>query len=110
MYPRTLPGLFDRALRKYADRTALKDGTQSLTYGDVDDRSAKVAAALVTLGMEQTDRVGVLLGNAAEGPVMDIGIARAGAARLPLNPQHSTQELQYLLTDAGVETLVCNAA
>ncbi|MBV0902802.1 class I adenylate-forming enzyme family protein [Haloarcula salina] len=108
-YPRTLPGLFDRALRKYADRTAIRDERRSLSYTDLDDRSARLADALVDLGVGAADRVGVLLGNAAASPVVDIGILRAGGARLPLNPQHSADELQYLLDDAGAETLVCDA-
>jgi len=109
-YPRTLPELFDRALRKYADRSAIRDADQSRSYADLDERSAKLADALVDLGVGTADRVGVLLGNRAASPVVDIGILRAGGARLPLNPQHSTDELQYLLDDASATTVVCDAA
>jgi len=109
-YPRTLPGLFDRALRKYADRTAIRDGSSAFSYGELDERSAKLADALVDLGVGTADRVGVLLGNAAASPVVDVGLLRAGGTRLPLNPQHSADELRYLLDDAGAETLVCDAA
>ncbi|WP_424004913.1 AMP-binding protein (plasmid) [Haloarcula salina] len=109
-YPRTLPGLFDRALRKYADRPAIRDGTRSLSYADLDERSASLADALGDLGVDTADRVGALLGNAAASPVVDIGILRAGGARLPLNPQHSTDELQYLIEDAGAATVICDAA
>ncbi|MBV0926264.1 AMP-binding protein [Halomicroarcula limicola] len=109
-YPETLPSLFDQALRKYADRPALQDGTQSLTYGTIDERSERMASALASLGIGLEDRVGVLLENAANVPVVDIGILRAGGTRLPLNPQHSVDELRYLLSDSQAETVVCDAA
>lgn len=107
-FPRTLPALFDRALTKYADREAVRDEVQSLTYDALNARSMALANALADLGVATADRVGVLLENATTTPVVDIAILRAGGTRLPLNPQHSTEELRYMLADAGAETLVCD--
>ncbi len=107
-YPQTLPELFQRALLKYADRTAVRDDERSLTYGELDERSARLASALARRGVGSEDRVGVLLRNQAAFPVVDLGVMRAGATRLPLNPQHSADELEYLLGDARAEVVVCD--
>jgi len=108
-YPRTLPDLFDRAFRKYADRTALVDGQRSLTVRELDERSAALAAGLTARGVDLEDRVGILLANAVEYPVVDVGVTRAGATRVPLNPQCTASELAFLLDDAGARTVICDA-
>jgi len=108
-YPRTLPGLFDRAFRKYADRTAIVDGQRSLTVSELDERSMALAAGLAARGVDLGDRVGILLANGAAYPVVDAGVTRAGATRVPLNPQFTATELTFLLDDAGAGTVICDA-
>lgn len=107
--PRTLPPLFHKALRKYADRTAVVAGDRRLTYADLDARSSALATALVGTGVEPGDRVAVLLSNCPEYPVVDLGIVKAGAARLPLNPMLSPEEVRHALADSGAGTVVCDA-
>ncbi|MCU4802458.1 AMP-binding protein [Halobacteria archaeon HArc-gm2] len=109
-YPQTLPDVFARAFRKFADRTALADGVESVTFGDLDDRSARFATALADRGVDVGDRVGVLLPNEVLFPTVDLGVIRAGATRLPVNPEHTATELTYLLEDSEARTLVCGPA
>ncbi|WP_458187959.1 AMP-binding protein [Haladaptatus sp. NG-WS-4] len=113
----TLPALFGRALRKYADRAAVvgpaegRSGRASrlLSYADLDARSSALANALVDMGVEPEDRVAVLLANRTEYPVVDLAIVKAGAARLPLNPMLSQAEVHHVLADSGAGTVVCDA-
>jgi fatty-acyl-CoA synthase/long-chain acyl-CoA synthetase len=106
-YPMTLPALFERVFAKYADRVALVDRERSVTFGELADRSARFATALGNAEIGIEDRVGVLLPNGIRFAAVDLGILRAGATRLPLNPQHTGDELAYLLDDADAELLVC---
>ncbi|WP_458210145.1 AMP-binding protein [Haladaptatus sp. NG-SE-30] len=114
----TLPALFERALRKYADRTAVVEprpervsgrASRHLSYADLDARSTALANALVESGVEPEDRVAVLLENRMEYVVVDLAIVKAGAARLPLNPMLSHEEVHHIQTDSGAETVVCDA-
>ena len=109
-YPQTLPAIFDRALAKYADRTALADGDRSITFRTLDRRSTRLATGLVDRGVEPGDHVALVHGNGVTYPVLDHGIARTGATRVPLNTRHTAAELGDLLIDAGARTVVCDAS
>lgn len=105
--PRTLPARFSRALDQHADRVALTFGSEAFTYRDLDDRSDRLAAALVASGVEPEDRVAVYLDNHPWFVVTDLAIMKAGATRLPINPMISGPELEFILTDSRASTLVC---
>ena len=108
-FPKTLPALFSKAFARRPERTAVITDDGSLTYGELDRRSTALANALVDLGVEPEDRVATLLSNRLEGPIVDLAIFKAGAARLPINPTLSADELAYLLADSGATTVVCDA-
>lgn len=109
-YARTLPALFRRALASHGDAPAISDADTTLTYRALDERSDRFAAGLADRGVGPGDRVLVRLPNRVEFPVVDVGIAKAGAVRLPLNPMQSRDELAYVLDDVEVAAVVCGEA
>ncbi|WP_135828443.1 class I adenylate-forming enzyme family protein [Halorussus halobius] len=106
---KTLPPLFEKALRKYADRTAVVARDRRLTYADLDRRSSALATALDELGVDPEDRVAVLLSNRPAYPVVDLAIVKRGAARVPMNPMLAPSEVRHVLADSGARTVVCDA-
>ena len=60
---------------------------------------------LVGLGVRPGDRVAVVSENRIEGPIARLGIWRAGAAEVPVNPMFRRSELEHLLTDAAVRAV-----
>lgn len=101
-----LPPLFETALQKYADRTAIRTPETSLTYQELDRRSNAVAHALIESGIDVGDRVGLLMENQAAFAVADLAIVKAGAARLPINDMLTAEEYRTILSDAEAETVV----
>ncbi len=84
-----------------ADRVFLrtpKGGT--LTYGDVMDRSARLAHALFESGVRPGDRVAVQVEKSPEAILLCLACARAGAVYLPLNTAYTLAELAYFIADA----------
>jgi long-chain acyl-CoA synthetase len=76
------------------------DGRQ-LTYAELDDASARVAALLQGSGLRVGDRVAVMLPNVPQFPVVYYGVLRAGGVVVPMNPLLKAREVEYYLTDSG---------
>ena len=85
----------------YPERTAVRLDDLALTYRELDERSARVAGLLAARGVEPGDRVGLVLPNVAEFPVLYYGVLRAGAVVVPMNPLLKAREVEYYLTDSG---------
>jgi long-chain acyl-CoA synthetase len=99
--------LFEGAMRRYADKAAFRCFGQALTYADTDRLSRDFAAYLqAKLGVKKGDRVAVMLPNIAAFPIAMIGIVRAGAVQVNVNPLYTPRELEHQLNDAGAETIV----
>jgi fatty-acyl-CoA synthase len=105
----TLRGVFEKALAKYADRTAVRVEGTEMTYGELDRTANAVAAALVDRGVESGDRVALMMSNCLEYVVADLAIIKAGGAKLPLNDMLTAEEFEYMLSDSGAGTVVCGA-
>jgi len=99
--------LLEAAMRRYADKPAFLCFGQTLTYSDTDRLSRDFAAYLQSkLGVKKGDRVAVMLPNIPAFPIAMIGIVRAGAVQVNVNPLYTPRELEHQLNDAGVETIV----
>ena len=99
--------LLNAALKRHASRPAFKAFGQTLTYADVDRLAQSFAAYLQNkLGVERGDRVAVMMPNLLAFPVTLLGIMRAGAIQVNVNPLYTARELEHQLNDAGVETIV----
>jgi long-chain acyl-CoA synthetase len=99
--------MLEAAMQRFADRPAFRCFGQTLTYAAVDRRSRDFAAYLQSmLGVKKGDRIAVMLPNIAAFPLAMLGIIRAGAVQVNVNPLYTPRELEYQLNDAGVETVV----
>ncbi|MGN6556774.1 MAG: long-chain-fatty-acid--CoA ligase [Solirubrobacterales bacterium] len=77
-----------------------------LTYAELDDRSARVATLLREKGIQQGDRVGVMLPNVLEFPISYYGILRAGGCVVPMNVLLKRREIAFYLEDSGAKLLL----
>ncbi|MGP0094065.1 MAG: AMP-binding protein [Xanthobacteraceae bacterium] len=95
------------AMRRFADQPAFRCFGQTLTYTDTDRLSRNFAAYLqCKLGVKKGDRVAVMLPNIPAFPLAMLGIIRAGAIQVNVNPLYTPRELEHQLNDAGAETIV----
>jgi long-chain acyl-CoA synthetase len=99
--------MLDAAMARYASKPAFHSFGQTLSYADVDRLSAAFAAWLQTqLGVKPGDRVAVMLPNLMAFPVACIGIIRAGAIQVNVNPLYTPRELEHQLKDSGSDIIV----
>ena len=81
-----------------------------VTYGDMLERSGRLANILVLRGVEPGDRVAVQVEKSAQALMLYLAILRAGAVYLPLNTAYTLRELDYFLSDAAPKLMVCDPA
>ena len=91
------------AAQRYPQRPAVRLDETVLTYADLDDRSARVAGWLAERGVGPGDRVGIMLPNVLEFPVLYYGVLRAGGTVVPMNPLLKAREVQHYLGDSGAK-------
>jgi long-chain acyl-CoA synthetase len=104
---RSVVELLEGAMKRYADRPAFRCFGQTLTYFDVERKSRDFAAFLqARLGVAKGDRVAVMVPNIPAFPLASLGIVRAGAIQVNVNPLYTPRELEHQLNDAGAETIV----
>lgn len=92
-----------------ADKMAFVDPERTLTYGELHARSVRFGNALRELGLEQEDRVGLLLHDAVDYPVAFWGALRAGIVAIPLNTYLTVPQYAYILADSRASALIATA-
>jgi long-chain acyl-CoA synthetase len=99
--------MLEDAMQRFADKPAFRCFGQTLTYADTDRLSRHFAAYLQSgLGVKKGDRIAVMLPNIPAFPLAMLGIVRAGAVQVNVNPLYTPRELEYQLNDAGAEIIV----
>jgi long-chain acyl-CoA synthetase len=99
--------MLEGAMKRFADRVAFCCFDQTLTYADTDRLSRNFAAYLQgRLGVKKGDRIAVMLPNIPAFALALLGIVRAGAVQVNVNPLYTARELEHQLNDAGVEIVV----
>jgi long-chain acyl-CoA synthetase len=88
------------------DGAAVRLGDATLTYAELDERSARLATLLHEGGLEAGDRIGVMLPNVPEFPVAYYGVLRAGGVVVPMNVLLKRREIAFYLEDSGAKLLL----
>ncbi|MGD0604534.1 MAG: non-ribosomal peptide synthetase [Streptosporangiaceae bacterium] len=93
---------FRQAAAAAPDRTAVAATDGRLSFAELDDRTARLAGLLRARGIGRGDRVGVCLPRSTQLAVALLGVWRAGAAYVPLDPAYPAQRLAFMAADAGL--------
>ncbi len=88
------------------DSVAVRLDQLELTYAELDERSARLAALLAEHGLRPGDRVGVMLPNVPDFPVVYYGVLRAGGIVVPMNALLKQREIAFYLGDSGAKILI----
>jgi long-chain acyl-CoA synthetase len=100
-----LASLLTDSAKRDADHVAVKLDDAELTYGQIEEGSARVAGLLREKGVEPGDRVGIMLPNVPYFPVCYYGVLRAGCIVVPMNVLLKRREVKFYLEDSGAKLL-----
>src|ERR1700726_3558575 len=88
------------------DKVGARDLTRSLTFRGWNDRSCKLANALVGLGLEKGDRIAVLAYNCLEWMEIYAAVAKAGLVVVPINFRLVGSEVRYIVENSEAGALI----
>ncbi|QIZ77784.1 AMP-dependent synthetase/ligase [Ferrimonas lipolytica] len=97
------------ASQRFADREAIQyqqgDQWLSLNWQQVTDKSDSLAAALLQLGIEVQDKVGIFAGNCLEWFLTDMACLKTRAVNVPIYGTSTSEQAQYIINDAQIKVL-----
>ncbi|MEM7393869.1 MAG: amino acid adenylation domain-containing protein, partial [Verrucomicrobiota bacterium] len=97
---------FEAWCEKTPDAVAARFSGEDLTYAELNRRANRLAHRLVESGVGPDSVVGLCVERSLHLPVGVLGILKAGAAYLPLDPNYPAQRLAFMVEDARVNVLV----
>ena len=92
--------------RNMPHKLGTRDSQRSLTFAQWHERSTRLGAGLLALGLVKGDRVGVVAYNCIEWMEMYVAMARAGLVVVPLNFRLTGPEIAYILNNAEVAAVI----
>ncbi len=101
--------LLDRA-SKFPNKVAYKDQVRSVTYHELQIRTANLATQLLHLGIAHGDRIVIHLDDSVNTVESYFGITRAGAIGVCVDPKAAQSELEYMVLDSGAKTVIVDRA
>jgi len=104
----TIGESLNRAASACGDSDALISCHQRVryTYAALLQETDRAARALIHLGVERGDRVGIWSPNGAEWVVCQLAAAKVGAILVNINPAYRLRELEFALNQSGVKVLI----
>jgi natural product biosynthesis luciferase-like monooxygenase protein len=107
--PDTVHGLFEAQVRATPDLVAVVWRDESVTYRELNARANRLAHHLRSLGANTTSRVGICLHRSVDMVIALMGVLKAGAAYVPLDPTYPRERLAYIAEDAAIATVIADA-
>ena len=104
--PRYLHSLIIESAKEFPEKAALSFKDKSLTYGDLEKEVLAAAIGLKNLGVGRSERVGVYLPKLTETVITIFAASASGAVFVPVNPLLKGSQVEYILRDCNVRTLV----
>ncbi|WGF87874.1 amino acid adenylation domain-containing protein [Marinivivus vitaminiproducens] len=102
--------LFEAQAARTPEAIAVSDGRSSLTFCELDREADAIAAALAGMGAGPERCVGVCLGRTPRLIAALLGVLKAGAAYVALDPDYPEDRLDFIAEDAGLDVVLVEGA
>ncbi|GAB2793935.1 non-ribosomal peptide synthetase [Amycolatopsis magusensis] len=102
--------MFADQVRRTPEAVAIVDGDRHISYADLDGRANRLATWLHALGARRGTLVALCLPRCAEQVVAMLGVLKAGAAYIPIDPDDPIERMRTVLDDSDAQFLVTTDA
>jgi acyl-CoA synthetase (AMP-forming)/AMP-acid ligase II len=105
--PESLVHMLRASVERDRDACALVEvGGDSLTYGELWERCARVAGGLHAEGVKRRERVAIRMPNCIDWVLAFLGAQLAGAVAVPINPLLTGDEVRHIVRDSGARATI----
>ena len=102
----TIPSLFRGVAFKYSDRMALYAGGRQYTFGELDELTDRIALGLIDRGVKPGDKVLFMLKRSYGLIPALLGISKAGAVFIPIDPAYPEERIKYIMENSGAQVMI----
>lgn len=99
--------LFEEACKRDPGSTALFYLGERFSYGDLKELINRFALALMKIGVQPGDRVMLYIPNCPQWIIANFAINKIGAVMVPVSPIYTSFEIEYIIRDAEIKTVIC---
>lgn len=110
-YPKekTVLDLFEEQVKLYPDHTAVVYEEREINYRDLNKRANQLGTYLQEQGVGPDSLVGICVERSLEMMIGILGILKAGAAYVPIDPAYPLARISYIIGDTGMEVFLTNS-
>jgi non-ribosomal peptide synthetase component F len=110
-YPedKTILDLFAQQVNKSPNSTSVVYENQSLSFQELDEKSNQLANYLIELGVKPDSLVAICMERSLEMMVGILGILKANAAYVPIDPDYPQQRINYMLDDCKASIILSHS-
>ena len=105
----SIHALFEEQARRTPDAPALVQGSLRLSYAQLDEGAARIAAHLQSMELRAQEPVGLFAGRSAQMVCAALGILRAGGCYVPIDPLLPEQRRRLIAADCGLRFVLADA-
>lgn len=102
--------LIQEVTKTHSQQIAVRCEGKEITYQELEQRANYVAALLLEKGVQANTAIGLYTPRSLEMMVGILGILKAGAAYLPLDPAYPKERIEYMIDDADVSIVLTMTA
>lgn len=105
----SIKDLFEAQVIRTPRAEAVVLGDERLTFSDLNRRANRIASLLIDRGVKPGTLVGILMQKSMDLVATVLGVMKAGAAYVPLDPMYPADRLEFMLTDSTPDVLVTHS-
>ncbi|MEZ5003635.1 MAG: amino acid adenylation domain-containing protein [Chitinophagales bacterium] len=102
--------LFEEQALRIPEEVAVVVGENSITYQNLNQKADRIASILHANGCKAHNHVGIYLDRNIDHIIAILGVLKAGACYVPLNPDYPAARLEIMIKEAGIDRLITNHA
>jgi non-ribosomal peptide synthetase-like protein len=101
--------LFENTAEKYPKNIAVQFNNESISYSELNKKANRIARYLKSLGIGTGDFAGIFLSRTPDMYIAMLGILKAGAAYVPIDPKYPADRILFILNNCNAKILVSNS-